>query len=133
MGRQNTGIDVVVFQPFSAETNEHGWVRASYRLAILSVNSGTYLLDEFGVGVGRLEDMVFYQQPVYSIEKSTALIGMMAPIVGCYPISRDMLSSLVHDSSMDLAQFIRSGDDCNLRLEQWVKFWRDQRAKATDE
>lgn len=130
MGRQNTGIDAIVYQPFAAETNEHGWVRASYRLAILSVNSGTYLLDEFGVGVGRLEDAAFYQQPVYSVEKSDAPISMMAPIVGCYPISKEILTSLTHDSSMDLAQFIWAGDDCDLRLEQWAKFWGDQRAQA---
>lgn len=133
MSRQKTGIDVVVYQPFVAETNEHGWVRASYRLAILSVNSGTYLLDEFGVGVGRLEDAVFYYQPVYSVEKSIAPIGMMDPIVGCYPISKEILSSLTHDSSMDLAQFIRPGNDCDLRLEQWAKFWRDQRSEATED
>lgn len=135
MKREKTGIDVLVHHPFAAPSNEKGWVKAAYRLAIMTVGGATYLIDEFGVGVGPIEDRKkAYQQPVYHHgDNGSGPIDFRAPIAGCFPINKESLSGLSFDKSMDLAHFIRPGPDCDHRLERWVQFWGNERARSTED
>jgi hypothetical protein len=135
MKRDKTGIDVLAYHPFTARSNEAGWVKAAYRLAIMTVGGSTFLIDEFGMGVGPIEDLKkVYQQPVYQYnENGSGPIDFRAPIAGCFPIGKDLLNGLDFDKSMDLAHFIRPGPDCDHRLERWAQFWGNERARSTGE
>lgn len=134
MEREKTGISVLVYHPFAAPSNEAGWVKAAYRLAIMNAGAATYLIDEFGVGVGPIEDpKQYYTQPVYNTENGSEPIDFRAPIVGCFPINKKILNGLKLDRSMDLAHFIRTGTDCDHRLERWAQFWGNERARSTED
>ncbi len=131
--RKNCGISVIVYHPIHVKSNEEGWIRASYSVAILVAASGTYLVDAFGVGAGPLENpKVTYNQPVYYVSDENSIIDFRAPLIGNIPIGLKTIQTLKIDCSMDLAQFIKSGPDCNKRLEAWAHFWEEDRARSQE-
>ncbi len=105
-------------------------MKAAYSLALMSVDGGSYLIDVFGVGIGPIEKpKEIYNQPVYQVEGENSPIGFRARLIGNFPIGSDSINSLIFSHSMDLAQFIEQGPDCDQRLERWAHFWEQSRAR----
>ncbi len=129
--RNYCGIPVVVYHPIHVKSNEEGWIRAAYSLAMMVAASGTYLIDAFGIGVGPLEDpKETYNQPVYYVSDENSIIDFRAPLIGNFPVGLKEIQTLKMDRSMDLALFIEAGPDCDQRLEAWAHFWEEGRARS---
>lgn len=131
--RSNCGISVVAYQPLQAPSNEEGWIMAPYPLALMVAASGTYLIDKFGIGAGPLETpKVFYNQPVCLVSDGNSIIDFRALIIGNFAVGLDEIKTLNIDRTIDLAQFIESGPDCDQRLEKWVYLWEKDRARSQE-
>lgn len=128
--RVPTGIDVLVYKPLTVKTQETGWARAVYPLALLSVAGGFYLIDPYGVGSPDLSGEGWYNQPVYEIHDSDNAIGFKAPIVGVFPITREYLSLLTAHKTVDLADFVHRSAAGDYRLGRWVAFVQEERARV---
>lgn len=128
--RPRTAVDVLVYKPIAIETEESGFVRAAYSLALLNVAGHSYLLDPYGVGTEPLDTGGCYNQPVYGVATKGAEIPYRASVVGCFWVGQDHLQILEVDRTMDLADFIVCTEIGEYRLERWARFVREERARV---